>query len=119
MRALLNISNFALISELKVEFDRGLNLLTGETGSGKSIIVDALGVLIGDRFPAELVRGGAGHASVEGLFTPGAGRRGAARAARAFGRGARPRLRQQPPGDALFAEEPAAAARGHPRAGDA
>ena len=72
MLALLNISNFALISELKVEFDRGLNLLTGETGSGKSIIVDALGVLIGDRFPAELVRAGASHASVEGLFTLGA-----------------------------------------------
>src|SRR5205823_4452605 len=49
MLALLNISNFALISALKVEFERGLNLLTGETGSGKSIIVDALGVLIGDR----------------------------------------------------------------------
>jgi DNA repair protein RecN (Recombination protein N) len=71
MLALLNISNFALISELKVEFDRGLNLLTGETGSGKSIIVDALGVLIGDRFPAELIRAGERHASVEGLFTLG------------------------------------------------
>ena len=72
MLALLNISNFALISELKVEFDRGLNLLTGETGSGKSIIVDALGVLIGDRFPAELIRAGERHASVEGLFALGA-----------------------------------------------
>ena len=72
MLALLNISNFALISELKVEFDRGLNLLTGETGSGKSIIVDALGVLIGDRFPAEMIRAGERHASVEGLFTLGA-----------------------------------------------
>ncbi|HEX8687274.1 MAG TPA: AAA family ATPase, partial [Pyrinomonadaceae bacterium] len=71
MLALLNISNFALISELKVEFDRGLNLLTGETGSGKSIIVDALGVLIGDRFPTELIRAGERHASVEGLFTLG------------------------------------------------
>ena len=72
MLALLNISNFALISELKVEFDRGLNLLTGETGSGKSIIVDALGVLIGDRFSPELMRAGERHASVEGLFTLGA-----------------------------------------------
>jgi len=71
MLALLNISNFALISELKVEFDRGLNLLTGETGSGKSIIVDALGVLIGDRFSPELIRAGERHASVEGLFTLG------------------------------------------------
>src|SRR5438067_4791608 len=72
MLALLNISNFALISELKVEFERGLNLLTGETGSGKSIIVDALGVLIGDRFTADMIRAGERHASVEGLFTLGA-----------------------------------------------
>ena len=72
MLALLNISNFALISELKVEFERGLNLLTGETGSGKSIIVDALGVLIGDRFTAEMIRAGERQASVEGLFTLGA-----------------------------------------------
>ena len=72
MLALLNISNFALISELKVEFERGLNLLTGETGSGKSIIVDALGVLIGDRFSPELIRAGESHAFVEGLFTLGA-----------------------------------------------
>src|SRR5205085_5527513 len=72
MLALLNISNFALISGLGVEFDRGLNLLTGETGSGKSIIVDALGVLIGDRFSPEMVRAGERHASVEGLFTLGA-----------------------------------------------
>src|SRR5205085_7738886 len=72
MLALLNISNFALISALKVEFERGLNLLTGETGSGKSIIVDALGVLIGDRFTAEMIRASERHASVEGLFTLGA-----------------------------------------------
>ncbi|MDQ3918915.1 MAG: DNA repair protein RecN [Acidobacteriota bacterium] len=72
MLALLNITNFALISELKVEFERGLNLLTGETGSGKSIIVDALGVLIGDRFTAEMIRAGERQASVEGLFTLGA-----------------------------------------------
>jgi DNA repair protein RecN (Recombination protein N) len=72
MLALLNISNFALISSLRVEFERGLNLLTGETGSGKSIIVDALGVLIGDRFTAEMIRAGERQASVEGLFTLGA-----------------------------------------------
>src|ERR1700760_266934 len=72
MLALLNISNFALISELKVEFERGLNLLTGETGSGKSIIVDALGVLIGDRFASEMIRAGERNAFVEGLFMLGA-----------------------------------------------
>ena len=55
MLQLLNISNIALIDELQVEFDNGLNLLTGETGSGKSIIVDALGVLIGGRFSTDLL----------------------------------------------------------------
>jgi DNA repair protein RecN (Recombination protein N) len=52
-----------------VEFDRGLNLLTGETGSGKSIIVDALGVLIGGRFSSDLLKSGEQSASVEGLFS--------------------------------------------------
>ena len=47
MLQFLNISNIALIDDMQVEFESGLNLLTGETGSGKSIIVDALGVLIG------------------------------------------------------------------------
>ena len=55
MLSLLNISNIALIDELRVEFGRGLNLLTGETGSGKSIIVDALGILIGGRFTSDLL----------------------------------------------------------------
>src|SRR6185295_247876 len=68
MLALLNISNFALIDELKVEFDKGLNLLTGETGSGKSIIVDALGVLIGGRFSNDLLKTGAERGFIEGLF---------------------------------------------------
>ncbi|HLL76542.1 MAG TPA: DNA repair protein RecN [Pyrinomonadaceae bacterium] len=71
MLSVLNITNFALIDELTVEFERGLNLLTGETGSGKSIIVDALGVLIGGRFAADHVKSGAQHAAVEGLFAVG------------------------------------------------
>src|ERR1700704_2422898 len=69
MLALLNISNIALIDELRVEFDTGLNLLTGETGSGKSIIVDALGVLIGGRFSSDLLKLGAERAFIEGLFS--------------------------------------------------
>ena len=69
MLALLNISNIALIEGLRVEFDRGLNLLTGETGSGKSIIVDALGVLIGGRFASDMLKAGAERASIEGLFS--------------------------------------------------
>jgi len=68
MLQLLNISNIALIDELRVEFDNGLNLLTGETGSGKSIIVDALGVLIGGRFSSELLKSGTDRGSIEGLF---------------------------------------------------
>jgi DNA repair protein RecN (Recombination protein N) len=69
MLSLLNISNIALIDELRVEFDGGLNLLTGETGSGKSIIVDALGVLIGGRFTSDLLKAGTDRASIEGLFS--------------------------------------------------
>src|SRR6185503_4870593 len=68
MLQLLNISNIALIDELKVEFDNGLNLLTGETGSGKSIIVDALGVLIGGRFSNELLKTGTDRGFIEGFF---------------------------------------------------
>jgi DNA repair protein RecN (Recombination protein N) len=68
MLTLLNISNIALIDELKVEFEPGLNLLTGETGSGKSIIVDALGLLIGGRFAADMLKTGAEKGFVEGLF---------------------------------------------------
>jgi DNA repair protein RecN (Recombination protein N) len=69
MLQLLNISNIALIDELQVEFDNGLNLLTGETGSGKSIIVDALGVLIGGRFTSDLLKTGTERGSIEGLFS--------------------------------------------------
>jgi len=68
MLQLLNISNIALIDDLQVEFDNGLNLLTGETGSGKSIIIDALGVLIGGRFTNELLKSGAERGFIEGLF---------------------------------------------------
>src|SRR5215213_6411587 len=71
MLTLLTISNIALIDELRVELERGLNLLTGETGSGKSIIVDALGVLIGGRFTSEMIKNGETRASIEGLFTVG------------------------------------------------
>jgi DNA repair protein RecN (Recombination protein N) len=69
MLQLLSLSNIALIDNLRVEFDPGLNLLTGETGSGKSIIVDALGVLIGGRFTSDLLKSGAERGSIEGLFT--------------------------------------------------
>src|SRR5580700_10211303 len=69
MLSLLNIANIALIEDLRIEFEGGLNLITGETGSGKSIIVDALGLLIGGRFSTDLIKSGASSAFVEGLFS--------------------------------------------------
>jgi DNA repair protein RecN (Recombination protein N) len=67
--SLLKVKNIALIDELSVEFGRGLNLLTGETGSGKSIIVDSLGALTGERISNDLIKQGTDHARIEGLFT--------------------------------------------------
>src|SRR3954471_9301109 len=69
MLTLLKINNIALISELEIEFGTGLNLLTGETGSGKSIIVDSLGAVIGDRVSSDLIKEGEQTARIEGLFT--------------------------------------------------
>jgi DNA repair protein RecN (Recombination protein N) len=64
----LIIKNYALIDELSVEFSGGLVILTGETGAGKSIIIDALGMIIGERASAEVVRTDAEKAIVEGVF---------------------------------------------------
>ena len=72
MLAELYIKNFAIIDELRVSLGPGLNVLTGETGAGKSIIVDALGATLGQRVGSEMVRTGADQAIVEGLFDLGA-----------------------------------------------
>ncbi|MDX9829495.1 MAG: DNA repair protein RecN [Anaerolineae bacterium] len=64
----LTIRDFAIIDELHLRFGEGLNVLTGETGAGKSIIVDAVSLLLGGRGDAGLIRAGAGRASVEGVF---------------------------------------------------
>ncbi len=69
MLSLLKIKNIALIDELALEFGCGLNLLTGETGSGKSIIVDSLGALTGERVSSDLIKEGTDSAQIEGLFT--------------------------------------------------
>ncbi len=69
MLTLLKIKNIALIDDLAVEFGTGLNLLTGETGSGKSIIVDSLGALTGKRVSSDLIKEGAPAAQIEGLFS--------------------------------------------------
>jgi DNA repair protein RecN (Recombination protein N) len=64
----LVVENYAVVDHLRVRFHAGLNLLTGETGSGKSIVVDALGLLLGGRASAEMIRSGAERARVSGLF---------------------------------------------------
>ena len=64
----LHIENFAVVERLRLRFHHGLNLLTGETGSGKSIIVDSLGLLFGGRASAEVVRSGTDRARISGIF---------------------------------------------------
>ena len=64
----LVVENYAVVDRLRVRFHAGLNLLTGETGSGKSIVVDALGLLLGGRASAEMIRSGEDRARVSGRF---------------------------------------------------
>lgn len=68
MLAELSIKNFAIIDELSVSFEKGLTVLTGETGAGKSIIIDAISLLVGGRGSSEFVRHGTDRAEIEGLF---------------------------------------------------
>src|SRR5688572_22770308 len=73
MLKLLKIKNIAVISGVELEFGPGLNALTGETGAGKSILIDALGLLLGDRASPDLIRSGEDQAVVEALVeSPGA-----------------------------------------------
>ena len=67
----LRIRNFAIIESLALPLAPGFNVLTGETGAGKSIIVGALGLLLGDRASADVIRSGADRATVEGTFDAG------------------------------------------------
>lgn len=64
----LYVKNYALIDEVEVEFKSGLNIITGETGAGKSILIDALSLILGERASSEVVRKGADKAIVEGVF---------------------------------------------------
>ena len=64
----LSITNFAIIDELHVSFDEGLNIISGETGAGKSILIGAVSLLLGDRATAEMIRTQADTATVEALF---------------------------------------------------
>lgn len=64
----LSVWNFALIENVNVEFDEGLNILTGETGAGKSILIDALGVVLGNRANTQYIRNGCNELKVEATF---------------------------------------------------
>jgi DNA repair protein RecN (Recombination protein N) len=65
----LSVENFALVEKLRLTFGPGLNLLTGETGAGKSILLDALGMALGERTGGDAIRHGAEKARVEAVFT--------------------------------------------------
>jgi len=65
----LRIRNFAIIEALELEFDKGLNVITGETGAGKSIIVDAVELILGGKVDVSMVRAGAEKATIEGVFS--------------------------------------------------
>ena len=65
----LKVRNVALIEELNIHFSEGLNVLTGETGAGKSILVDSLGVILGDRVSSDLIRHDQEELKVEGVFS--------------------------------------------------
>src|SRR3979490_1718747 len=69
MLSRLTIRNFAIVDRLEIDWHPGLNVITGETGAGKSILIDAVGALLGDRLGPEIVRSGATRALVEGVFT--------------------------------------------------
>jgi len=64
----LNVKNFAIIDELQLHFSPGFNVLTGETGAGKSIIIDAVSTLLGGRADSTVIRSGTDEARVEGIF---------------------------------------------------
>jgi DNA repair protein RecN (Recombination protein N) len=64
----LSITNFAIIDELHVSFDEGMNIISGETGAGKSILIGAVSLLLGDRAAADMIRTQADTATVEALF---------------------------------------------------
>jgi DNA repair protein RecN (Recombination protein N) len=67
----LVVEDYAVVDRLRVRFHAGLNLLTGETGSGKSIVVDALGLLLGGRASSDMIRSGKERARVSGVFEIG------------------------------------------------
>lgn len=65
----ISIKNFAIIEEISLHFEQGMTVLTGETGAGKSIIIDAMNMMLGSRATTDVIRHGAAKAEIEGLFS--------------------------------------------------
>jgi len=68
MLSYISVKNFAIIENIEVDFNKGMTSLTGETGAGKSLLIDAIGLLLGDRATSNIVRTGSLKAEVEGIF---------------------------------------------------
>ena len=88
MLRFLRVTHLAVIDSVEVEFDPGLNVLTGETGAGKSILVEAVGLLLGGRASGDLVRTGEEAASIEAIFETGGEELGGFRESLEVGAGA-------------------------------
>lgn len=71
MLCMMHVRNFAIIDEVQVEFTAGMNVLTGETGAGKSILIDALGLLLGERATTDVIRADQDRAEIAATFEPG------------------------------------------------
>ena len=69
MLSLLHIENIAVIEQSDISFDKGFNVLTGETGAGKSIVIDAISAILGERAYRDMIRTGTNKASVRAVFT--------------------------------------------------
>ena len=102
MLRFLRIEHLAVIDAIQVEFEPGLNVLTGETGAGKSMLVEAVGLLIGGRASADLIRTGESQATVQAVFDDGPG--GVDRAPRDHSARPQPRVRQRRARDGRSAE---------------
>ena len=64
----LSIRNFAIIDDLRIQFDEGLTIMSGETGAGKSIILNAVNLLLGSRASGDLIRSGCGNRRIGGAL---------------------------------------------------
>ena len=72
MLSTLHIKNIGIIEDLSIDFNKGLNVLTGETGAGKTLIIDSLGIISGGRFSKDMIRKGATNSFVElCMYVPG------------------------------------------------